>query len=235
MIKSILQKDLKLQLQSIEISHSFASRYNHGISKKENEDSSGQWNMFEPTRFVYAFFAFNMLYSVDWKSKHGIENYTTHSASSRITAKDQFYALVEFIHLHSPSAFEESLLALDANRDMYADVSSLNWDKNSSQPSRAIKGETIASAFLIASKKFSTKVQLDVNDHFAMLEMSYAVRNNLFHGNKKAQEMKEHGHRRRLIHYANIILATNDSFFEVMKRNFSYSRVENWEILDNIF
>jgi hypothetical protein len=47
--------------------------------------------------------------------------------------------------------------------------------------------------------------------------------------------MKEKGHRKRLIHYANIILATNDSFFEVMKRNFSYSRVENWEILDNIF
>jgi hypothetical protein len=35
MIKSILHKDLKLQLQSIEISHSFASSYNHGISKKD--------------------------------------------------------------------------------------------------------------------------------------------------------------------------------------------------------
>lgn len=233
MIKSIIHKDLKLQLQSIEISHSFASRYNHGISKKDIRDNSGQWNMFEPTRFVYAFFAFNMLYSVDWKSKLGIEKNTSQKISSRITAKDQFYALVEFIHIHSPSAFEESLLVLDANRDIYSEVSTLNWDKNSSQPSRAMKNETIASAFLIASKKFSSKEQLDANDHFAMLEMSYAVRNNLFHGNKKAHEMKEKGHRKRLIHYANIILATNDSFFEVMKLHFGYNRVENWEIDDN--
>jgi hypothetical protein len=235
MIKSIIHKELKLQLQSIEISHSFASRYNHGISKKENKDSFGQWNMFEPTRFVYAFFAFNMLYSVDWKSILGIENNKSQRVSSRITAKDQFYALVEFIHMQSPSAFEESLLALDANRDMYSEVSNLNWDKNSSQPSRAMKDETIACAFLVAAKKFSSKERLDANDHFAMLEMSYAVRNNLFHGNKKAHEMKEKGHRKRLIHYANIILATNDSFFEVMEQNFGYDRVENWDIMDNIF
>jgi hypothetical protein len=234
MTNSIIHKDLKLQLQSIEISHSFASRYNHGISKKDIRDNPGQWNMFEPTRFVYAFFAFNMLYSVDWKSKLGIENIKSQRISSRITAKDQFYALVDFIHIHSPSAFEESLMVLDANQDMYSEVSTLNWDKNSSQPSRAMKNETIASAFLIASKKFSSKEQLDANDHFAMLEMSYAVRNNLFHGNKKAPEMRERGHLKRLYHYANIILATNESFFKVMNLNFAYHRIESWDLDLNI-
>jgi hypothetical protein len=42
-------------LQSVEISHSFAKNYNHGVQ------SQGKWDLFEPTRFVYAFFAFNMI------------------------------------------------------------------------------------------------------------------------------------------------------------------------------
>jgi hypothetical protein len=46
--------------------------------------------------------------------------------------------------------------------------------------------------------------------------------------------MKEKGHRNRLLHYGNIILATNESFFEVMKNHFRYRRIENWEVQDNI-
>ena len=64
--------------------------------------------------------------------------------------------------------------------------------------------------------------------------MCYAVRNNLFHVNKKAHQMKEAGHRKRLLQYANIILATNESFFEVMRAHFDYERVEGWEISDNL-
>ncbi len=232
MKNSIINKDLIIQLQSIEISHSFASRYNHGISKKGNEKDTSHWNMFEPTRFVYAFFSFNMLYSVDWISKLGIES--NKSPSKRTSAKDQFFDLVNFINLYSPSSFEEALSDLDVNRDMYSDVSNIKSDRNSRGKSRVMKNETISSAFLFAAKKFSTKDHLDANTHYAMLEMSYAVRNNLFHGNKKAFEMKEKGHRKRLTHYGNIILATNNSFFEVMTQNFGYNRVVDWEIDENV-
>ena len=231
---SFMNSIIKSNLESIEISHALASNYNHGISKKENRESSGQWDMFEPTRFVYAFFAFNMLYSIDWKSKLKIETKTAQRVSSRVTAKDQVSSLVEFINYYSPSAFEESLAKLDSKRDMFSEVLKLNLDENISKPSRIMRNETIASAFLISASKFSSKNQLDSKDHFVMLEMIYAVRNNLFHGNKRAHEMKENGHLKRLIHYANIILATNDSFFEVMKNNFEYTRVENWEVQDNV-
>jgi hypothetical protein len=60
------------------------------------------------------------------------------------------------------------------------------------------------------------------------------VRNNLFHGDKKEHEMKVKGRRKRLMDYANIILATNESFFEVMKDHIDYHRVENWEVFDNV-
>jgi hypothetical protein len=64
--------------------------------------------------------------------------------------------------------------------------------------------------------------------------MSYTVRNNLFHGEKKANQMKERGHRNRLLHYGNIILAANESFFEVMKEFYNYRRIESWEVQDNL-
>ena len=47
-------------LQSVEISHSFAMKYNHGV---QSINADGKWDLFEPTRFVYAFFALNMIYS----------------------------------------------------------------------------------------------------------------------------------------------------------------------------
>ena len=95
-------------------------------------------------------------------------------------------------------------------------------------------GNTIAKDFLIAAEKFSKNEPLTKDDHFDLLQMSYAVRNNLFHGEKKAHQMKEHGHRNRLLHYANIILATNESFFEVMKNKYNYRRMEDWEIQNNL-
>ena len=56
-----MNSKIKDYLQSVEISHLFAKDYKHGIAK-----TNGQWDLFEPTRFIYAFFAFNMLYSIDW-------------------------------------------------------------------------------------------------------------------------------------------------------------------------
>ena len=47
-------------LQNVEISHAFAVNYNHGVQMY------GKWDLFEPTRFVFAFFAFNMIYAIDW-------------------------------------------------------------------------------------------------------------------------------------------------------------------------
>jgi hypothetical protein len=46
--------------------------------------------------------------------------------------------------------------------------------------------------------------------------------------------MREKGHRHRLLHYGNIILATNESFFETLKNQFGYRRIENYEIQDNL-
>lgn len=213
-------------LQSVEISHSFAKNYKHGVQ------SQGEWDLFEPTRFVYAFFAFNMIYAIDWKLS--VENGKILKNESNYFAKNQFEALIDFINSDNKTLFEIALEELDAKRELFLIISEMNFDKNSNKKNHRNTGNKIAKDFLLASEKFSNNEPLNKDDHFDLLQMSYAVRNNLFHGEKKAVDMKKLGHRNRLFHYANIILATNESFFEVMKIKHRYRRMEDWEIQNNL-
>lgn len=215
-------------LQSIEISHSFALNYNHGVKM------NGKWDMFEPTRFVYAFFAFNMIYAIDWETTISQNRIFYHTGINGKYAKEQIQLLIDFIYYKDERVFEKALANLDESRLLYSVVSKMDTDYNSSKMSSRSTGNTIAEDFLIAAKRFSQRIDLSQDNHFDLLQMSYTVRNNLFHGEKKAHDMKEKGHRNRLLHYGNIILATNESFFEIMKNNFNYRRIEMWEVEDNI-
>jgi hypothetical protein len=215
-------------LNSVEISHLFAKNYNHGVETK------GKWDLFEPTRFVYAFFAFNMIYTIDWQSTILKNRLIYHKNNNDNTAKKQIQQLIQFIYNNNENEFESALNKIDPNRELFAIVSSMSFDYNSGRDNIRNTGNSIAKDFLNASEKFSNNETLDKNDHFDLLQMSYAVRNNLFHGEKKAHQMKELGHRNRLFYYANIILATNESFFEIMKNKYSYRRMEDWEIQNNL-
>ena len=215
-------------LQSVEISHSFAKNYNHGVQ------SQGKWDLFEPTRFVYAFFAFNMIYAIDWNLSFNSNRIIYQRKANDNYAKHQIQSLIKFVFDNDFKLFEISLEKLDKERELYSIVSEMETDYNSSKKNSRNTGNSISQDFLIASKKFSDGISLDISDQFDLLQMSYTVRNNLFHGEKKAHQMKEKGHRKRLLCYGNIILATNESFFEVMKNNFNYRRIENWEVSDNL-
>ena len=215
-------------LNSIEISHLFAKNYNHGVQ------SMGKWDLFEPTRFVYAFFAFNMIYAIDWQSTILKNKLVYHKNFNDNTAKKQIQQLIQFIYNINENGFEIALNKIDTNRELFSIVSSMNFDYNSGRENIRNTGNIIAKDFLLASEKFSNNEPLNKDDHFDLLQMSYVVRNNLFHGEKKAHQMKEEGHRKRLFHYANIILATNESFFEVIKNEYNYRRMEDWEIQNNL-
>lgn len=218
-------------LQSVEISHAFAMNYNHGI---QSINIQGKWDLFEPTRFVYAFFALNMIYSIDWTRTIYSNSIKYHNYRSGKTAQDQILEVIDFINSNDNELFQECLLKFDPKRELFSVVSKMDTDHNSTRPSRRDGKNTIAQDFLLASEKFSNIINLNTEDHFDLMQMSYTVRNNLFHGEKKAYQMREKGHRNRLLHYGNIILATNESFFETLKNKFGYRRIENYEIQDNL-
>ena len=51
--------DLYEQLNDLYKLQIAAKELRHGIKKES-------WSLFEPSKFVYAFFAFNSFYSIDW-------------------------------------------------------------------------------------------------------------------------------------------------------------------------
>jgi len=211
-------------LISIEVSHQFAKTHKHGL------ELHGKWKLFEPTKFIYSFFSFNMIYSIDWEStleKNKIRYKTN------VSAKKLFHDTIHFITAYDENIFEKELEKLDPTRKMYSVINKMTYDRNSNRESE-LTYNTIAQDFKKAAQKFSEFHSLNSDDHFKLLQMSYAVRNNIFHGEKKATQMIETGQRERLIHYTNIILATNESFFEVMKNKHFYRRIENSEVYENI-
>lgn len=215
-------------LRSIEISHCFAMKYNHGIQLRD------KWDLFEPTRFVYSFFAFNMIYAIDWNKSIKYRTIRYQKSDNNNHSKNQIMSLIQFICDHTKGIFESELMKIDQNRELYDVIKGMDYDYKSSLESIRKNGTSIKEDFLTASKKFSSDTPLEIEDIFDLLQMSYTVRNNLFHGEKKAHHMRETGHRKRLFHYGNIIIALNESFFEIMKENYEYRRVENWEVQDNL-
>jgi hypothetical protein len=210
-------------LNSIEISHLFAKNHKHGL------ELYGEWKLFEPTKFVYAFFSFNMIYSIDWDSTINLNRINYNNNKAKIL----FIHIINFITDFDVELFENELSKFDPERKLYNVIRKMTDDRNSNKLSE-FTNNTIAQDFKMASKKFSAREKLNSDDHFDLLQMAYTVRNNIFHGEKKAMDMVEAGQRDRLLHYANIILATNESFFEVMRRKYGYKRIENYEVADNI-
>lgn len=224
----MLNSKKKDTLRSIEISHLFAKSINHGL-----ERSSGKWMPFEPTRFIYGFFAFNMLYEIDWDRSMDESKIRRHR-EQELKAKHRIHSLLNFIHETDAYEFENSLLAFDPSRELYNNVHKIEHDGNVGMKSWLCTGRSKMEEFLIASKRFSMSEMMGLNDHIAMIEIAYAVRNNLFHGEKKAEKLKEAGHRKRLKCYGDIILATNESLFNTIKKRYGYRRTDLWELEENI-
>jgi maltoporin len=74
---------------------------------------------------------------------------------------------------------------------------------------------------------------ISIEDHYKLIIFCYQVRNNIFHGLKKATEMIESGQRDRLLNYSQIILATIEMFFEILKTKHNYWLATEDELKEN--
>jgi hypothetical protein len=73
-----------------------------------------------------------------------------------------------------------------------------------------------------------------LQDHYNLIIFTYQIRNNLFHGLKKAKEMIENGQRIRLNDYSNVLIATADMFFDIMKEKHGYYTATDDELKENL-
>ena len=76
-------KELEQTILNLHRVHSISRDYNHALELDDN------WKIFEPTKFIYAYFTFNLLYNIDWKSSFDLmdlqdDNYEDVSQSQNL-------------------------------------------------------------------------------------------------------------------------------------------------------
>ena len=84
----MLQLELQNKIKSIELSYLFAKNLKHGINENDC------WQLFEPSKFIYSFFAYNMIYEIDWKSTFS-KNYIWDQRGVKTHTK--IYYFLEFL------------------------------------------------------------------------------------------------------------------------------------------
>ncbi len=206
--------------------HLATLRLEHGIRRPL---PGASWQAYSPSRFIYAFFTFNSIYSYDWslsfqvKEIHEWERVTNANGEEvRLTETEQFCQLLNFYYDqlgdYTPPLFACSL---QATFDLFGVT----------DPGEALKGINIAyedEQLKGLRKKFPNNLKLislastDFATHKNALRRAllfiYSVRCNIFHGRKTALEMDEPGQQSRLLIYSAILIAANSLLFEVAKQ-----------------
>jgi len=224
----MLNLELANKIKSIELSYLFAKNLKHGINKKD------EWQLFEPSKFIYSFFAFNMIYEVNWKttfSKRFIWD------QRGILTHTKIYALIEFLHeSNNTKDFYLTYKKFGSVYNLINNAKFIQSDSNISRINNCTKLDYKESFFnnYAASVNNLENDNFDQTDHYHLLAFTYQIRNNIFHGQKTLGMMTLKEQRERLIDYTNIILTTLEQFFDMLSNNYYYFRADDYELIENI-
>ncbi|HBH49003.1 MAG TPA: hypothetical protein DDX98_10200 [Bacteroidales bacterium] len=224
-------KSLKDTIKSIDISHLFAKNLKHGVS---HHDSN--WELFEPARFIYSFFAFNMLYEIDWKESLKRRK-VWHSRSKKYGhASNKMVLLLKFIYSkRGEKSFKEYYSKYDGSLRLLDNSYQIVPDYNINRPDLndfLVKEDSYVNNYRRSLKNLKDD-KFSIQDHYKLLIFCYQIRNNVFHGLKKASEMIKSGQRERLVDYSNILIATKEMFFDIMEEEIGYLPANDDNLKEN--
>lgn len=191
------------------------------------EYEPGSWKMFEPSNFVYSYFAFNTFYNFDWKTTVKTGN-VSNFARIYIDGKEQdpsertkFKSLVDFLFEHLTAEDEEAFFSILKGRNRHDKphindrlikcmigitpdrmISDSDRDKFKKEFKNLIETENLQ----------KSKLKNEI------IGFIYQVRNNIFHGTKTTIEMTDRDQRFRLEIYSKILIAINEILFRVLSR-----------------
>ena len=221
--------ELENKIRSIELSYLFARNLDHGVNQK------GEWKLFEPSKFIYSFFALNMIYEINWRSTLKAKKKLWYYG--KVATHTKLYSLVEF--LYTSSEFFDFY-------SEYKVFGSLNsFIENSKKIENDPNIDSINNCQMLKTKDSYLKNYIEsinnlnndtfgVIDHYNLLAFTYQIRNNIFHGEKTVGMMTLVDQRERLVDYTNVVLVTLELFFNILKKDFDYYRANNYELSDNI-
>ncbi len=196
------------------------------------EYEPGSWKMFEPSKFVYSYFAFNTFYNFDWQTTIATKTLSYYSKTEK-DGKEQepservkFKFLIDFIFEHLRDDDKEIFFSIIKGRNRQ-DKPSINNKLitciNGITPDRIISEsdrETFKKEF---KKLIETETLQKGKLKNEIIGFIYQVRNNIFHGTKTTIEMTDRNQRERLEIYSKILIATNELLFRVLSRQLEFS------------
>ena len=105
---------------------------NHGINRSQYSD----WQLFEPSKFIYAYFSFNMLYDIDLDRSIDTDRIVIHPGDFKTGKRILF--LTNFIHKNLDAIYEKmSAVNYDRIIKNSKDISNMvnSYAQNRRQPS----------------------------------------------------------------------------------------------------
>jgi len=203
--------------------HYVTKKYEHYI--RVNPETL---KLFEATKFVYAYFAFNSFYNYDWErsltehklcdfekdvdeegiEKEKSENYRYKALSDFVISRmddednDIFFRTIIGQHYHD---YERKV------SEILNHIEQITEDNRITESKR----EHFKTYFEKMLRDREIKKGHFKNDILYFVVM---VRNNIFHGTKDTIQMSEVRQRKRLEIYTNILIAVNEMLFRILAR-----------------
>lgn len=196
--------------------HSVTKDFNHII-----EYQRGSWKLFEPSKFIYSFFAFNTFYNFNWAETIEGKELVAFSIEDELSESQKFKKMVDFIfnYFQDTDSNEFVKIILRPNKrenprrkeELIGALDGITTDNRIKESER----ESFRKEFkklLESETLFKGKLKND------LLRFIYLVRNNIFHGTKTTIEMTNRDQRFRLDIYSSILIATNELLFKSLER-----------------
>lgn len=167
---------------------------------------------YEPTYFLYNYFCFNTVFSIDWEAsiKEGTVQDGEQSEEKRIKK------LIDFCFSYSGFAdsFFPTFLEIVTVR---FGVSEITKAMESIVIDNKRIDDDFINSFKSACGKVLTEKGFTVRDLKTVFSFIYAVRCNIVHGTKSMQDMREPGQRTRILVYSYFIIALVHMLFMNLK------------------
>lgn len=211
-------QEIKIELNTLYSLHNACVKLEHAA--RESKHPSPEWELFPPSRFIYAYFTFNSIYSLNWE-KSLKEKRATKWYRGELYESEQFEKLVNFYYstLNAKTArilqksLQENLLFLGI-QDAEEQLKKISA-KNETKKTKHLRENFPSNFKALIQQPVSLDGHKDIL--FGVLSFIYAVRNNIFHGSKSKIQMDNAEQQIRLSIYTAILIATNSLLFEAVE------------------
>ena len=216
--------DLKIEIRKLLALHEASKRLQHGV--RETQGAHREWREFAPSRFVYAFFTFNSIYSFNWEKSFSTNKAVPWEGDNRGNfpkEEDQIKSYVKFV---------DSQLSPDTATLVMSEFSVMVEEFGVHKPADSMRSvelvnpakglRSLARPMPTLIEKFMKRT-LATQDLYAtlthMLRFVYLVRCNVFHGVKTQVEMAKPDQQQRLLLYTALLIASNGLLFHAASRS----------------